>query len=1564
MNLILARNSTLKVLLFWLLSANGMAQCPLIPVSDVFDHTMTQCEGGTLTMSATGENLPLGSTIDWYLTEGTQNPYDGEGVLIGSSLVIDPNGMGVEDFVWTIPDDFCDVYTGSGYAIVGVPNPPPVPPCLEVLTPYYGIQVGCGSIELTGGGDVCEGNCPEAPTEMIFTISGNDGPYTVDIEVSATLFGTFPINGLEVSNGEIIYVCLEGFFPSFDPSSGILNVPVLAIGFMASVEIVSATTASGCSIDLDQNSITLHFIAAPTASVGSDQTICAGETVNVSGSIGGSAQTSMWSTSGDGTFNNELSLNTIYTPGAGDIANGEVMLTLFSMDENGSCIPGEASLTVFINPSLQISVNTPMTICNNDIANVVAMVTGSSEPCLWETDGDGIFDDPDAASTVYTPGFFDILNGTVTLYYTPVDPDACVQSNEPLVLTLAAAPVVDIPQDLEICEGDSVVIEIDISGDFALVTWSYPGDGVLLVEDDFNVTYTPGPMDIDDQFFIVSVTVQSPFPECGSITHNIPVYVVLCDCPDFDLEAPANPLCFLNDTLDLADLLVAGGSGAWSITGVPPGANSAELIGGKFITNMSDPGTYTITYSLNFPEPGCPAMMSEIILVQGVLTPFAGNDVAFCGYQNVPLTGNIIPSTTDSVLWETLGDGMFANAGLLNTTYFLGAQDSMASSISLVLHVIDPVCSDGTDTITLYFNQAPSANFIDDTISICNVAMNGSVLNFNALITGGDNGGIWSNPFGVPVDFSNPSAVDFDGVVVGYYMFQYETNSALSPCAETVYTIIVQVDECLCPLLIVQNVPDGICNSLAMLPLDAFVQAGGPGTWQIISTPSGSNPASLTGSTLIINGCDPGSYDLRFTFDAAPIDGCPDSAEINIVIQGLPLLSLSNDTAICGEGDVQVEAFLSGSATGVQWITTGSGMLDDASLLTPTYSVSANDLSNGLVYLIATATDTFGFCPAPSDSIILSIQTPPFATLSAVRDTICNNPDSNTVINFSAFIIDGDTNGFWWDLDASLVDLSDPAQVDFEMVQAGSYQFVYTTQSAIPPCVDSVYIFTVLVEDCACPVLDITTNPLMFCEGDGMDLNDLITNAAPGQWEVSNGPSGVWPVITGSSLNTTNAAMGSYTITYSLIDSVPDCPASVTVMMALEAPPAYTITNISCDADHIIYEVIVQTDATSLESDFGIVTNIGSDGFSIDSILSGQNIQVTLSGPSGLCNTTFSVTAPNCDCTLFIEDIADTIRFCPGDTFVLIPFVTGAQGLPFSTWVTPTGTVMQPTLPLTKEGKYIWIVRDEAGCEERDTFFVSFMMPVFTAYTISPQHCPGVADGAITIDAISGGIPPFIIQIDNEPPSIFISTPYYFTGLASGNHFVSITDNLGCSSGELITVDAFPFGAIDLGPDQSIHKGDSAFIQPFVDGIDALTIAWNPSLPNAGLEDFWFGPEVTTLLSVVVTDSMGCVYEDEILITVYEVEKFYIPNIFSPNNDGVNDVFEVVANFPPEQLLSLEIFDRWGSLVYSQFGTNPYQWNGLSKGEEVQGGVYVYKFTWKDNNNDIRITSGDVTVLR
>src|SRR5690606_9945293 len=232
-----------------------------------------------------------------------------------------------------------------------------------------------------------------------------------------------------------------------------------------------------------------------------------------------------------------------------------------------------------------------------------------------------------------------------------------------------------------------------------------------------------------------------------------------------------------------------------------------------------------------------------------------------------------------------------------------------------------------------------------------------------------DTSGAWTEITGAMVDLAVPDSVDFDGVMAGYYAFVYTTASAVFPCTDQSDTVVVQVMDCLCPMLQITNPPEGVCQDLQVLPLDAFIMSGGPGVWTIVHAPPGSQPATLSGSILTINGCDPGEYRLRFTLDAAPLPACPDSAEMVLFVQEQPVIMVSGDAASCGQLPVSVSAMAGGSATGVVWSTSGLGTFQDPAASSTMYMPAMTDVASAQVLLWATTVDTFGFCALAADTL-------------------------------------------------------------------------------------------------------------------------------------------------------------------------------------------------------------------------------------------------------------------------------------------------------------------------------------------------------------------------------------------------------------------------------------------------------------------------------------------------------------------------------------------------------------------------------------------------------------------
>jgi gliding motility-associated-like protein len=116
---------------------------------------------------------------------------------------------------------------------------------------------------------------------------------------------------------------------------------------------------------------------------------------------------------------------------------------------------------------------------------------------------------------------------------------------------------------------------------------------------------------------------------------------------------------------------------------------------------------------------------------------------------------------------------------------------------------------------------------------------------------------------------------------------------------------------------------------------------------------------------------------------------------------------------------------------------------------------------------------------------------------------------------------------------------------------------------------------------------------------------------------------------------------------------------------------------------------------------------------------------------------------------------------------------------------------------------------------------------------------------------------------------------------------------------------------------------------------------------------------------LVASISPACADTSCRTIEVEDGPNVYVPNAFSPDGDGINDVFmPIVVGVDPERY-RFDIFDRWGQPLYSTTDTKGY-WDGnFSNGTEVPIGVYIWKLTAKDPRSGARFErTGHVTLVR
>ena len=257
----------------------------------------------------------------------------------------------------------------------------------------------------------------------------------------------------------------------------------------------------------------------------------------------------------------------------------------------------------------------------------------------------------------------------------------------------------------------------------------------------------------------------------------------------------------------------------------------------------------------------------------------------------------------------------------------------------------------------------------------------------------------------------------------------------------------------------------------------------------------------------------------------------------------------------------------------------------------------------------------------------------------------------------------------------------------------------------------------------------------------------------------------------------------------------------------------------------------------------------------------------------------------------------------------------------------------------------------------------------FIADLVVNSPCPNLADGSISIENISGAIPPYNYTFEG----VDFGTTAVFPNLAGGQTYsIVIQDAIGCFIERSVFVDNQSDLILDLGEDQVIELGETVAINPVYNFIPT-DFNWqtNPPIQCLNFDDcetINFLPTTSQMVTLDLFAGDGCFVSDSIFIEILDVRKVYLPNAFSPNGDGRNDYFTVYASTSNVQMVEeLRIFNRWGALIFENKNFLPNDpkngWDGTFKGKSMITGVYVYTTTVRFADEQVIRYSGDISIV-
>jgi gliding motility-associated-like protein len=291
------------------------------------------------------------------------------------------------------------------------------------------------------------------------------------------------------------------------------------------------------------------------------------------------------------------------------------------------------------------------------------------------------------------------------------------------------------------------------------------------------------------------------------------------------------------------------------------------------------------------------------------------------------------------------------------------------------------------------------------------------------------------------------------------------------------------------------------------------------------------------------------------------------------------------------------------------------------------------------------------------------------------------------------------------------------------------------------------------------------------------------------------------------------------------------------------------------------------------------------------------------------------------------------------------------------------------------EGTYYLAVTNLANdCRALDSVVVTInkegpeMALVFPTY----HQCDN-ANVGLLVGQISGGTPPYLYEI------VGITSPdpsNSFEDLDAGIPYdLRITDAGGCEYTQSFTIDSIGLSQIQFPENLTIaptQKGGIA-IEPTWGSMapNQLSFDWSP---KRGLSCYdcpnpTANPDKSTLYTLVISDDQGCTRKISLWIFLAERESVFFPNAFSPNGDNINDFFHAFGDIAiVNSVDKLTIYDRLGGAVWQGRDLSINQpnmgWDGTFKGKALPPGVFTYLAEVKFLNGEIKIYSGDVTLLR
>ncbi len=470
--------------------------------------------------------------------------------------------------------------------------------------------------------------------------------------------------------------------------------------------------------------------------------------------------------------------------------------------------------------------------------------------------------------------------------------------------------------------------------------------------------------------------------------------------------------------------------------------------------------------------------------------------------------------------------------------------------------------------------------------------------------------------------------------------------------------------------------------------------------------------------------------------------------------------------------------------------------------------------------------------------------------------------------------------------------------------------------------------------------LDSLVDPTSCITPDGWIKITVSGGTSPYSYSWSNG-------------NTTDSATGlSYGPHVVVVTDVNNCTISDTFILSPPDTPVVVAISVIpplCNGDSNGM-IIIHVDSGTSPYTHTWNHGISFTGDTIDTLTGvyAGNFVDTITDANG-CQTSVTVTVTEPD-PLSISLSVQDVSACNGSDGIAKATVSG--GTPPYNYYWSNGATGDSIGGLTA-GTYSVVITDDNGCTDSAQFVINEPPRPVVSYKDSLLACspPAFAIAVLT----TGGLPPFLIIINDT-----ISIDSLYLQLPPGSYNLILTDSRNCADTISFVIDSPSIPTANVFPDiNTIKGGDTIVLEGQTNGVSWW---WSPGQfleDSTALSPAAF-PHNTTTYYFYAISSDGCIALDSAVIYVEIEPTVFIPTMFSPNGDGINDVLYVRGFL---NSMVFRIFDRWGNKVF-ETTEQALGWDGTFNGKPLNTGLYAYYFEGQLINGEKVTRTGYILLVK